>query len=361
MLRPANFVQLLLLMGLTLAGGWFWSACDAPRDNPLDPQSPLYRVPGAPARITDLTLVEQDGFRARLTWTSPTDAYEYRLYYGSATWNGQSLVGAALYPGDLPGVRLPGVEQSAWIDVPPGQTTNWSMRSISCEGALSEASNLVAVTAPPRDHSAVVIVSAYTRRVALWSEPLDWVSVVVEASVADTDGVDSVWIQLDATIIGKLTSLEDGLNWYGEFPDFDLPGGSVEALVGHPLRLYHLDKAGFCAAGPSFPVIRVFNRVPVVNAPAANDTVGPLPELTWRVYSADFPFIYILRIVHVNQVYVPTAVLTDTIDDVYAETYAVRDPLTFDPQYFLWTLSVVDEFGDEARSSEAIFRVMPDE
>jgi hypothetical protein len=67
----------------------------------------------------------------------------------------------------------------------------------------------------------------------------------------------------------------------------------------------------------------------------------------------------VIRIVHVNQAYVPVTVLIDTIDNIYADSYTVTDSLTFDHQYFLWTLSVVDEFSDEARSSEAIFRVLP--
>jgi hypothetical protein len=47
----------LLILSLV----WWLDGCNAPRDNPLDPQSSLYHAPEAPARISDLTLAEQDG------------------------------------------------------------------------------------------------------------------------------------------------------------------------------------------------------------------------------------------------------------------------------------------------------------
>jgi hypothetical protein len=134
--------------------------------------------------------------RILLSWTAPAGAFEYRLYYGSAIWDGSSLIAADQYPAEMPAVKLPGYNQSVWVDAPSGATTRWAIISASRDGLISDISNLVAVTTPPSDRQAVVSVTGYSRRMALWTDPLDWISVVVEASVADPDGVDSVWVQL---------------------------------------------------------------------------------------------------------------------------------------------------------------------
>ncbi len=351
----------LLCAGIFIAiYGVILTSCNAPRENPLDPNSSNYIAPQMPEAVSDLSLGEQNGSACKLVWTAPEGAAAYHLYYGGDQWNGINLSQATEYPGEMTGVKPAETMQYQWVDVAPNDTTRWVLFSISEEGLESEPSNMVEIITPKRNRQAVTSIIARTRRLELWSA-LDWISFEVDAIVADTDGVDSVWIEWDDVSIGKLTNMGDGRSWAGEFPDFDLPTESVDALIGHSLFLHHLDREGFSTSDEEFTLVRVIRTVPTIYAPAANDTVGPLPELRWRGYGEAFEFAYIITITHINQAYVPTVVLVDTITDPYQTTYQVQDSLTLNPQYFLWTVSILDEFENEARSSEAIFRVMPNE
>lgn len=333
-------------------------SCQAPRDNPFDPQSPLYRAPEAPLQVTDLRVVSIAGLRCQLAWTSPAGAYEYKLYYGDPDWDGSQPVGANLYRGELPGVKPAGVNQTAWIDLPPGEVHGWGLFSLSLAGLLSGSSEIIVIEAPAKDREANVNVTVRSIRIARWANPLDWVSLNIDAAVADSDGVDTVWIMQDTSFIGGLNSREDGLHWSGEFQYIDLPGGSVEALVGHPMSLYHRDNLGFVSAsGPIF-LIRVIESAPQTVFPVSGDTVETLePELEWQPFNSQFKFTYLIKIVHISESYSPTTVYSDSLISPETFRYQVQVPLPAESRYLLWTVSVMDEFSNESRSAESRFNV----
>jgi len=340
------------LIGFTLF------ACQAPHDNPLDPQSPIYRAPQPPARIVDLGLDSLDGFLCLLSWSIPARAYEYRLYYGSSDWDGHLINDASLYRGELPGIKTVGKRQTVWITIPPGETHAWVMFSISKDGILSDGSDPVIIEAPERDRVADYTVSAHSLRSSQWGDPLDWLSLITSVTIADSDGVDSVWLQKDTLFIGTLSSQRDGLHWQREFYDFELPDYSLEAIVGHDLALHSRDFAGFETTSESFRINRVINQTPLIESPTWPDTlVEPKPVLSWFPYYAEFPFTYSIQIVHNSLTYIRTIIYLDSLIDSDSTSYQVQDSLTRIPGDLLWTVSVVDEFNNEARSSEAKFNI----
>lgn len=338
------------------------SACQAPHDNPLDPDSPGYIAPAPPDPVEDLSADSISATGCRLSWTAPANAFEYRLYSGAADWTGDELAQADLYDGELPGVKPAGQPQSAWIAIPPAQTRSWVLFSESYEGLTSEGSNVVVIEAPPRDRHAVSAVTARSSHIAWWGLP-DQVSLDVSAAIADSDGVDSVWVVQDTLFIASLLSLGDGLRWSREVMDSALPSGSVESLVGHPLSLYHHDMAGFSCLDTTFTIVRVIEDFPQTYAPAADSLITQDQDLVleWLSYNAFFNFTYAVEIIHMSESYVPTKVYEDSLISSETYTHEVTAELTTDPSFFLWTVTVVDEFGNRARSREAKFRIIDGE
>jgi len=334
------------------------SACQAPHDNPFDPKSDAYVPESAPERIDDLVLDSLVDLRCRLIWTAPRGAYDYALYSGLPGWDGSDLSGGELYNGELPGVKPTGTQQSAWIDLPPGETRAWVLFSISESGLISEGSNAIVIAVPVRDRPAVMSVGARSIHRASWGS-LPYLALEIEAAINDSDGVDRVWVKRDTFEIGNLQPTGENHIWLGHFPEPTLNGLRIADLVGYPMTLYHLDSARFVSASDQFFLLRVINWTPEVISPD-NDVVldTTQPRLEWEPFGADFNFTYKVEILHVpegasegNRIYLAEGISSDST------SHMVGTPLTSEPQYLVWTATAVDEFGDEACSLTARFRI----
>lgn len=334
-----------------------FTSCEAPRDNPFDPKSPLYEAPSAPDAVSDLALDSLSGVFATISWTAPHRASEYRLYHGDGNWDGSDLDLGILYKGDLPGVRPPGTQQAAYIALLPGAERVWALFSDSEAGLTSEPSNLITITAPGRDRQALITAEAKSIRLSNWGAPFDWIGLVIEATVSDSDGVDSVRAYQGQTLLCVLSPRNGGMEWSCETPYYDLPNSSVEALIGRPLTIRCLDLAGYAVDSEPFFLRRVIDETPFVEFPELDTLVVNTPKLTWQWYEVNFDFTFSLQIVHISETYIPTLVFSDSLIHPDTTSYSILEPLPSTSRYLLWTISVIDEFGDEARSSEARFRV----
>jgi len=252
------------------------------------------------------------------------------------------------------------MHQTAWIDMPPGQTRAWSLFSLSESEMLSEGSNVLVIEAPPRDRPALKSARARSIHLASWAS-LPWLGLEISASIADSDGVDSVWVHQDDQYIGGLLSMGDGLHWMNQFQETRLPGGLLGDLVGHPFTLYHLDGAGFITSGEPFRLARVIYVEPEVDAPFSDTLDTRSPYLIWERYNADFNFTYTVEVVHVSESSFRTVVYQDSCISPDSTGHQVAIPLPDQPELLYWTVSVVDEFGDMIRSREAVFWVSGDE
>ena len=340
------------------------TSCNSPRNNPFDPKSDLYLPPQPPARVMDFHIDSLTDGMANLSWTSPEGAYQYSLYYGSSDWTGSTIDGAEKYRGILPGVLPVGSAQSAWIELPTPGVFSWSMFCLSESGLLSSGSDTITIETGKLDNPAEISASVRTIRISGWDDPFDdWIGLDARAVVIDLDGIDSVSLHTEFQWLGNLTLRNGGLEWGREFADYDLPDASVEALVGHPLTIMSYDLEGFVTKSNPMHLIRIIDLVPTTNAPAQDslDTELPLvaqfPLLEWDPYFAEFSFTYSIQIVHVAESYVHTnlALISEIHSD--STSYRVDEELTTEERYLLWTVAVVDEFGNEARSKEAGFRI----
>ncbi len=329
------------------------------RDNPFDPNSDLYIPPQPPLKVMDFRIEAIVADSVSLRWVSPMGAYEYKLYYGNLDWSGVSVEEAELYTSRLPGVKPEGEIQSCWIQLPSEDVYSWSMFSLSKEGLLSAGSDTIIIDSGRWDSPAEISASIRTIRVARWSDPFDdWISLESAAEVNDRDGIDSVSLFVESQWIGSLVLRNGGLAWGREFPDHDLPGESVEALIGHQLSIKAFDQLGFESVSKPLSVARVIDDVPTLVSPAQDTLVAQNPILYWQSYIAEFSFTYSVQIVHISESYVPTTLIQVSGIDPDSTFYQVNEHLTDEQGYLLWTVAVVDEFGNEARSFEARFQVM---
>lgn len=348
-----------LLISLVIIG--LIISCDTPRDNPFDPNSDLYVPSQAPATVSALNADSLTDKMVNLSWISPQRAYEYSLYYGDGDWDGDEVTKAEIYQGELPGVLPAGTMQSIWITLPSEESLSiWSMFSKSESGLLSSGSDTIHIITGKWDNIAEISAKVRTIRIARWGFLFDLISLDVVAEINDPDGIDTVSLFSDSVWLGNLTLRNGGVEWGREFFERDLPGESVEAIIGHDLIIQTYDLNGFVSLSDSISMVRIIDLAPEV-ANTEEVIVSPTPLLIWEQYNVEFVFTYSLQIIYRSG----SGVLTDyiSISGIYPDStsYQITENLPVNlsnEDYYLWTIAVIDEFGNEARSKQAKFTVI---
>jgi hypothetical protein len=193
--------------------------------------------------------------------------------------------------------------------------------------------------------------------------PLAVHALDIEAVIIDSNGVDHVWVRLDTIEIGTLQPKFDSHTWYRRIDEIQLPNNGLGDLIGHPLTLFYVNDNGRVNDGVQFQLYRVLYDVPQTLFPD-NDTLLTTnqPELIWEPYDADFSFTYSVNILHIAEGSTE-GILVYSFDEIPMDStsHKVQNVLTDAPSFLVWTVTVVDEFGNEARSLTANFRIYRNE
>lgn len=209
---------------------------------------------------------------------------------------------------------------------------------------------------PSRDRIGQITARAWSLYQVTWVPP-DIVELRSTAAIADSDIVDSVWATSDLGDLGQLLLILDGVTWSTQLAEHQLPTLKLERLVGHPIWIHYRDRAGFVSRSEPVRLVRIIYTPPQTESPS-NTTVSAHPRLTWLLYDADFDFTYTVEIVHVSNDYTLTPIYRreGISSDSTGHTVA-PDSLRAIPRFYIWTVSVEDEFGDRAISLETTFTV----
>jgi Carboxypeptidase regulatory-like domain len=322
-----------IVLGITL----FFSACsDAPRDNPLDSLSPRYQsnaaVSGKVYVLNQNTPVAQ----ARVTCLE----------------NGLSVL-----------TDTAGVYQFLKLDA--GQLTF----VCSEEGFVSDTQKIVLQAGTPQQvqfglngYPYVVSQNILTRKIDQYY-PSPQYFVDISASVSDPNGiedVDSVWFVVDSIQFAMGYSLSTKM-WQTTIYKYALPTNTIQWLVGKPLTIVSTDRSNARGTGTPFYVTRIIEdeATPIYPSSLNNDTTGSTPLLEWSPPNVTFIYTYTLSISLVSSG-------TESVVWAYAGLSFGSESLQFPHDNsgqtlglgnYVWTISVVDEFGNYSRSKESSFVV----
>jgi hypothetical protein len=188
-------------------------------------------------------------------------------------------------------------------------------------------------------------------------------TVDVSASITDPNGIadlDSVWFAVDslyypmgysvATRLFEVTLLKKVF-----------PTNTIEWLVGKSLTIRCRDLHGAVSFGQPFAITRVIENTAIPTYPTSlnNDTTGSLPLLKWSPPVVSFNYTYALDLSQVNAGTETPLWSHSNISSVVLQFRFPGDSsgLTLTSGNYAWAVSVVDEFGNTARSKEAAFVV----
>ncbi len=344
---------------LSVLTALFIVACEAPHSNPFDPRSTGYKPAQPPIAITDLAVEEITESTALLTWTAPVGAIAYLLYHDSPGWDGRSPQTAMLYSGSIPGVMPAGSSQSIVINLPSSDDLVWAIFSRSEPGLLSLGSNPVTISPPPRDRIGIVSAKATSIFQSSWSPP-DLIELRLDAAISDSDGVDSVWATTNLGSLGKLLLTGDEITWSTLLPEYETPTGVLEHIVGHPILIHYSDLAGFVSQSQPIFLSRVIYAPPIIDSPNDNDTLtSPNPRLSWYAHNAEYVFTYGIDIDFVSvPSYDKSSVYRKYLISSDSAGHTVEDSLSSHQGFYIWTLSVKDDLGNMAYSTESKFWIL---
>ncbi|RPI05762.1 MAG: hypothetical protein EHM64_05355 [Ignavibacteriae bacterium] len=326
------------------------SGChDAPRDNPLDPQSPQFQ---STAKVSGtVTILNQNTPLSSATVTSIEDGIRTLTNsYGTFSFDHLTVGPQTLvctkenYSPDTQHVVL--------------RSQSIGQVHFSLNGAPNVFSQNI-----------------YTRKIDQYY-PSPQYFVDVSAAVTDPNGItdiDSVWFMVTFPSVGStLDTLIFPLNYSVATRLFqltlfkyDLPTNTIQWLVNKRLQIRSRDIHSAINYGDPFYVSRVIENTANPTYPATNvitsikDTTGPTPQLRWSPPDVTFPYTYSLTI---------SETISGVHNDVWSYSHlgSIYNEFQYPgdnsgrvlaPGEYVWTITVVDDFGNYSRSKEASFVV----
>ncbi|MDE3057377.1 MAG: carboxypeptidase regulatory-like domain-containing protein [Bacteroidota bacterium] len=307
----------------------FFPGCisDVPHDNPLDPQSPKFENAGT-VRGRVLSLGSSGIANAVVSFTNSNIA--------TLTDNNGNFSADHISAGTM----LIIVTKDGFLP-----------DSISLQLAAGQTSSLeIHLDALPQISSQKII----TKKTDQWW-PGPTYSALVTAAVSDPDGqadIDTVFVTVDSLQFGMTYSNSDKNYQTTIFGD-SLPGSNLQSLIGKTLRVFAKDKERALTQSGDFFISRIIEATAVPTSPTSQDTVRGTLYFQWDPPSLNFSYTFSINIYTLDggvSIWFKSNIAS-------APPFAYTFPDTLTPRSYYWTVTVIDEFGNGARSKEASFVV----
>ena len=188
-------------------------------------------------------------------------------------------------------------------------------------------------------------------------------TVDVTASVTDPNSitdVDSVWFAVDMLLYPMPYSTTTR-QYQTTLFKYDFPTNTIDWLVGKPLTIRSTDRHGAVGISTPFSVTRVIENSAVPTYPTSlnNDTTSSTPLLKWLPPGVTFNYSYTLQCSRVDA---GTQTLVWTLSNLNSTNLQQQFPgdgsgLTLASGNYVWSVTIVDNFGNSSRSKEVAFVV----
>ena len=319
----------------------FMSSCfDAPRDNPLDPSSPQFtNTASVHGRVV---LLDQNSSIASATISSMQDGVSVSSdAEGNYSFNNLAV-----------GIQTLVCTKENFVP----DTQQIILQSRTTKEVLFELNG-----AP-----FVLTQNILTRKIDQYY-PSTQYFVDVTASISDPNGivdVDSVWFTVD-TLLFPMDYSVSTKQFQITIYKYDLPTNTIQWLVNKPLRIRSKDRSNAVNFSTPFYISRIIENSATPAYPTVNtitlqmDTTGSTPSLQWLPPDVTFNYTYTLIL---SRVVSDIRTVVWTYPNLNSSSLQLQFPadnsgLILLPGEYVWTISVVDDFGNYSRSKEAPFVV----
>ncbi len=191
--------------------------------------------------------------------------------------------------------------------------------------------------------------------------PSTMYSVDIEAIVTDPNGVNdlnSVWFAVDSFKF-PLTYNPNNNKFITTLDKGAFPTNTIQWLVGKPLFIVSTDDSGAVSSGSPFNITRVIENAAVPQSPTNNEVLKQDSLFfSWSEPDVTFNFTYTVNV----------SIVSGTTYSVWTKSglNATDQPLQFPTDgsiqlssgNYVWSVFIVDEFGNSSRSKEYPFSIV---
>ncbi len=318
--QTCRFYRLLIMAMLLCA------ACNAPRNNPFDPQNPRSPYVALKGHVQTQSFPRTALAGAAMLWKNgdrlaQTDAQGHFRFENLLPENDWLHIEKSGYKKDSVFVLWEGNKQIA-LDIFLNAMPAMEKLQLSTEILHQYFSNQEA-------------------------------RLVVKVEISDQDNdVDSVFVKSEKFGLRKALDYDvNDKSYIATLKLFDLKVNYLEGLIGEDFLIVVKDlSADEIVIGKS-GVKRVIQDEIEFESPAGDQQVSSTPTFTWKRFRPGFPFTFMLEIfTFEGLVFQKSGLPSESI------SYAQETPLA--PGEYLWVVWCVDEFQNRSRSKPASFIVM---
>lgn len=308
---------------------FYTGACNAPRDNPLDPSNPN-------SKIGVLSGSVQTQSVPRKALADVLISFEKNIIGKTGANGSYSVEYLSLNNGWLYFEKTGYIKDSVYLD--------WA-------GAKSDKIDAFLNEIPHLDSLSIysVVLSRFN---------LPAVSTIVcNAYVNDADkDIDSVFLYSSKFNFRKnLVYDANSKNYQQQFFASDLNVDNTEAVTGIDFQILVKDLAGNIFQAGKGSIKRFINSpIPPIAPNNPVDTVSSMPELTWGEINAGFPW---TQLVQVYSSDLGNPVLLWERSNIPTDSLSVEVDKTLEPGNYYWVIWCIDNFSDRIRSNPASFVV----
>jgi len=317
-----------ILITLCLGLVTFFSNCDAPRHNPLDPHNPDNRL-------------------FHLLGTIKSISIPYPVITGvEVFWANQSLSSVTDATGKF-AIEMVDA-RDGWLYLSKEGFAADS-HFISWQGT-KEVNHEFFLNALPVLDSLVQFSSILHRYPSLQIEQID-----LRLKISDSDNdIDSVWASSTYLQEKYHITFNPTSHWYERtFSLFDLNVENIESLVGYPFKITVRDLFSTIHTIGAGVLQRVIRQEILFETPSGNEITTPNPTLVWQAYDPGFDISYMVQIFTAE--ITPLLVWQQSGIDQSVTSLEVSTILP-ENEYF-WVIWAIDVFGNRVRSKPASFTV----
>jgi len=307
-----------------------FSGCDAPRENPLDPDNPdsqfgmiegYVKTESVPrAALSDVAVFDEDG-----NILAQTNASGYFKINNIQT-------GSFLLYFEKTGYKRDSLQ------------INWNgLKKISVEEYLNQIPHL----------DSLLIYSVVISRYSL--PPL--VQLVVKAKITDSDkDLDSMIVSCDAVGFTEYLSYNTNDKYYSkETYLYDMPVSDLEEMIGKEIKIFAKESNGDKNEVGSGSLKRVLTKAIDYTRPANYDTVSNRPLLEWYDYEAGYSFTQNIEVYSYELDF--SNVLVWQRINLPSDSLSVSIDKDLPDGNYFWVIYCVDEFSNRIRSNPASFYI----
>ena len=183
-------------------------------------------------------------------------------------------------------------------------------------------------------------------------------NICFNVKVVDPDGayeISKVFASIPALDFNDSLKMSNIINYFeNDINSNLLPFNNLEQIIGKDIYISAIDKQGDEAISSPLRLNRIIQHTPIIENPQSLEIVNSTPILYWLKSVLIFSFTYKIELFRVDN-----GIVSKVWEklNISATNKQLQTTEALSDGTYYWTLSVVDEFGNQSRSKEASFIV----